>query len=265
MKVTQAIIAAGAAVVIGVGGGVAVARVGETGPSAKKPTAGASASPTPTPRATRSTTPRPSASPSATSSATTTPASATASSAPASSATPNPRATPVDQLSEENLVRERLYYDVTGRSLSRVPLQQDPNELLGACTGDLRFSDVLPSSGLTQREGILAASDVLRVTELMAQTTSAARARSAAEKIVATVKRCPGIQGGDFGYGDPQTVRSDAKQEVVFFPGYDSDRRFGGYIVFAVGNRVGVVDVADRIGPDEVAHLATEAAMIAAL
>jgi hypothetical protein len=250
MKVTQAIISAGTAIVIGVGGGAAVAQVGDNDHPAGGRSAtgrGASASPTPT-----ATSPSPSSSVTSPTAAATTPQ-------------PTPSATPADPLSEENLIRERLYYDVTGHSFSVVPLVNDPNERLGPCTGDTTFSDVLPGKGLKQLETILAGSDVLRVTELMAQTRSAVKARAAADDIVAMVERCPGIQGGDFGYGDPVVVQSDANRKVVYFAGYDSDRHYGGYIVFSVGTRVGVVSVADHVGAQKVAHLAMEAAGIAGI
>ncbi len=226
MSVRQAVVAAVAVVVVGAGGGTAVARARHDQPP-------------PSPSSAKPATSKP------------------ATSKPATSK-------PVDQLSEENLVRERLYYDVTGHSFSRVPVINDPHEPLGPCTGTTAFSDVLPKRGLSQRETILAGSDVTRVTELVAQTRSTRLARGAADHIVALVDECSGIQGGDFGYGDPVTVQADANRTVVYFPGYDSDRRYGGYVVFSVGTRVGVINVADQVGPRKVAHLAQEAAGIAA-
>ena len=163
------------------------------------------------------------------------------------------------------MIRERLYHDVTGHSLSKVPATADPHAQLGPCTGTTTFADVLPRRGLTQRETILAGSDVTRMTELVAQTRSAKLARAAAARIVTLVDECAGIQGGDFGYGAPVTVASDAHRKVVYFPGYDSDRRYGGYVVFWAKNRAGVVSVADEVGPQVVDHLAEEAATIAAL
>ncbi len=97
---------------------------------------------------------------------------------------------------------------------------------------------------------------------MLAQARSAAAARSAASSIVSAVQECPGIQGGDFGYGAPVTD-AQANRQVTYFPGYDSDRRYGGYIVFAAGNRVGVISVADHVGVEKVATLAREAAGIA--
>jgi hypothetical protein len=191
------------------------------------------------------------------------PAGSSSPSASVRSATPRVPASPIDQLSGENLVRERLYHDVTGHSFSLVPIVDDPNERLGACTGDKGFSDFLPSRNLPQLETILAGSDVLRVTEQIVQTGSASTARTAADRLVAMVRSCPGVQGGDFGYGAPVVVESGTRREVVYFPGFDGDRRHGGYIVFSVGTRVGVIDVADRVGEQQVAHLAREAAGIA--
>jgi hypothetical protein len=228
MRVSRAVLAAAAAVAVGVGGGSVVAgAVHHPDVPAVRP--GRSSSP----------------------------------SATVPSATPRASASPLDQLSGENLVRERLYHDVTGHSFTLVPLVDDPNERLGACTGDKGFSDFLPSRNLPQLETILAGSDVLRVTEQIVQTGSASSARTARARIVAMVRSCPGIQGGDFGYGAPVVVQSGASREVVYFPGYDGDRRHGGYIVFSVGTRVGVVDVADRVSEQQVAHLAREAAGIA--
>ncbi len=263
MKITHVVISAGAAVVIGVGGGVVVARVSDHTQPVKTGAATsrvASESPAPTP------TPTPTAASPTASSAAPRPT-ATAKARSTSTPTTAPRATSpttsTDRLSAENLIRERLYHDVTGHSFSVAPEVQSAKERLGPCTGDMRFSDVLPPQGLTQLETILAGSDVLRVTELLAQTRSVDSARAAADHIVAEVDRCPGIQGGDFGYGDPVTLQSDANGTVVYFAGYDSDRQHGGYIVFSVGTRVGVISVADEIGARKVAHLAREAATIA--
>ncbi len=260
MLVKQAVLSAAVAAAVGVTGGVAVARVQHADEQPDSPPSAHPMSPSPSP--TRSRSASPTASPTA-SRAPATPSrtpSVTPSSSPAPTSTGT--AAPLDELSAENLVRERLYYDVTGHSF-RVVSDVDPQEPLGPCTGDTTFDDVLPSRGLDVIGTVLAGSDVTRVTELLAQARTPAAARSAASDIVSAVDECPAIQGGDFGYGSPVTV-ADATQQVTYFPGYDSDRRYGGYIVFAVGNRVGVVSVADRIGPEKVASLAREAAGIAA-
>lgn len=271
MKLSQAAVAAVAAVVTGVGGGVAAAQVNrDTAGAGDRPPADASASASrsgsPTTTSTSSSR-APTASSASTAGAPSPRARATTSPTTAAPATPTATRTaaPVDRLSEENLIRERLYYDVTGHSFSTTSGVDGAREPLGPCTGDTTFSDVLPKRGFRQLGTILAGSDVTRVTELLAQTRSPKRARSAAEDIVTMVERCPGVQGGDFGYGDPVTVHSDTHRQAVYFPGYDSDRRYGGYIVFSVGTRVGVVSVADHVDAQQVGHLAKEASKIAGI
>jgi hypothetical protein len=81
---------------------------------------------------------------------------------------------------------------------------------------------------------------------------------------VSLVDDCAAIQGGDFGYGDPVTVVSQSDRNVVYFPAFDTDRVYGGYVVFSVGTRVGVIDVSDTATAAQVAALAKEAAEIAA-
>ncbi len=253
MKVSQAVISVVAAVVTGVGGGVVFAQTrAHTEQPTSQPQPGSAA---PSARTTPSGTPSASRG---------TPA-ANGGTPAASDGTPAATPATVDQLSEENLIRQRLYYDVTGHSFSvPVPTMDNPqDEPLGPCTGQTTFADVLPTKGVEQLGTVLAGSDVTRVTEILAQTRSSAKARAAADEIVTMVGECPAIQGGDFGYGDPVTVHSDADRKVVYFPGYDSDRRYGGYIVFSVGNRVGVVSVSDLLGEQKVSHLASEAAGIA--
>ncbi len=250
MNLRNAVISGTAAVVVGVGGGVAVAKVGRhtEQPSSQSPPASTrSAEPSPTPSAG---TPAPSPSTAATTADTKAPA-------------PTPTPKRLDEISEENLVRERLYYDVTGHSFSHVS-GIDRQEPLGPCTGDTTFDDVLPSRGLKTIGTILAGNDVTRVTEVLAQAQTPAAAKAAAASIVSAVEECPAIQGGDFGYGAPVTEAQEGRQ-VSYFPGYDSDRRYGGYIVFAVGNRVGVISVADTVGPEKMSSLAREAAGIAGI
>ena len=247
MKLHHGIIAVVAAVVIVLGGVLAVAQARGSSPEpGDRPAGGDTVSDRTSPVAQPTPTPTPTPTPAAT-----------------TTSAPPPAPAPVDRLSEENLIRERLYHDVTGHDLSLVDEVQDSHERLGPCTGETTFADVLPARGLSQLEAILAGSDVTRVTEIVAQTSSSAAARRAADRIVAMVQDCPAITGGDFGYGDPVAVPSDDAESLVYFPGYDSDRRYGGYIVFSVGNRVGVVSVADAVGPGKVRHLATEVAGIA--
>ncbi|GAA2755100.1 hypothetical protein [Actinopolymorpha rutila] len=169
---------------------------------------------------------------------------------------------PRDPLSEENVIRERLYFDVTDHSFTRA--DPDPAQTLGPCTGDTTFADVLPSRGVT-RIGSKLVDDFTpghQVVEQVAQTRTAGEARATADRIVTLVDECAGITGGDFGYGAAVTVES--KLNVTYFPAYDSDAPAGGYIVFSVGTRVGFVDVTDEVTPAQVDHLAKEAANIAA-
>jgi hypothetical protein len=240
MKLTHAAAAVLAAVVTGVGGGAAAAQVanGHDQRGAQSPPATTKPSTTPTSTAHTSTTQAPK--------------------------THRPTAkTPRDALSEENLIRERLYYDVTGHSFTRV--DPDPAQLLGPCTGDQTFADVLPSRGVTRIGSQLVgeAGSGLHVTEQLAQTRTAREARATAEEIVSLVDECEAIEGGDFGYGAPVTVQLESDREVVYFPAYSSDAAAGGYIVFSVGTRVGVVDVNDQVSTAQVDHLAKEAANIA--
>jgi hypothetical protein len=182
----------------------------------------------------------------------------------AAAPSPSPSITPaaVDPLSEENVIRERLYFDVSGHSFSRV--DPDPKQTLGPCTGDRTFTETLPGRGVTTTGSKLVGDGGLHVIEQLAQTGSAQEAGAAAEQIVSLVKDCAAISGGDFGYGDPVTVVSESSKKVVYFPAFDSDAAGGGYVVFNVGTRVGVVDVADGVGVVPIAHLAKEAATIAA-
>ncbi|HEY6739637.1 MAG TPA: hypothetical protein VI076_12395 [Actinopolymorphaceae bacterium] len=240
MRLTRAALAVLTAVVTGVGGGAAAAHVANDQQNgARSPQANAQTSSARTPSASTSdgrTPPR----------------------------RPNtPAATPRtdDPLSEENVIRERLYYDVTGRSLTRV--DPDPAQTLGPCTGETMFADVLPKQGVTTIGSKLVGEEAQHAIEQLAQTATAEEARATADEIVRLVDECAAIPGGDFGYGDPETVQYDADRKVVYLPAYDSDAPAGGYIVFAVGNRVGVVDVIDEVGWNEVAHLAKEAAAIA--
>ena len=150
---------------------------------------------------------------------------------------------------------------MTGHSFTRVA--PDPAQTLSACTADTKFSDVLPSRGVTRSGSKLV--DTFRtghqVVEQIAQTRTAKEARATADKIVSLVDKCSALSGGDFGYGAAVTVESDLN--VTYFPAYDSDASAGGYIVFSVGTRVGFIDVADSVTPAEVDHLAKEAANIA--
>ncbi|MFD2082337.1 hypothetical protein SAMN05421678_10996 [Actinopolymorpha cephalotaxi] len=235
MKLANAALAVLAAVITGVGGGAGAAQVANAHDQ-KAAHSPPSTTPTPsTPTARKTTTPK-----------------------PTQSATPKPQ----DALSEENVVRERLYFDVTGHSFTRT--EPDPAQTLSPCTGEKKFSDVLPSSGVTRISSQLV--DPFhtghQVVEQVAQTRTAREARATADRIVTLVDECAAISGGDFGYGAAVTVES--KLNVTYFPAYDSDTPAGGYIVFSVGTRVGFVDVADNVTEAEVDHLAKEAANIAA-
>lgn len=177
-------------------------------------------------------------------------------------ASPSASAAASGALSAENLIRERLYFDVTGHSFTKA--DPDPKQALGPCTGESLFADALPVQGLTQISSrLLGAEDGLHVIEQLAQMKAPNEARTAADEIVSLVDECAAISGGDFGYGDPVTVVSEADRKVVYFPAYDSDRAFGGYVVFSVGSRVGVIDVADTVSVAQVAKLAEQAATIA--
>ncbi|TCO42528.1 hypothetical protein EV646_113150 [Kribbella antiqua] len=178
--------------------------------------------------------------------------------------TPKPSVrTPQDALSEENVIRERLYFDVTGHPFDRIAV--NPAQSLGPCTGTTKFTDVLPRQGVTRIGSKLDGGGGLHVVEQVAQTQSTREARATADEIVSLVDECAAISGGDFGYGDPVTVQSSSSRKVVYFPAYDSDAAAGGYIVFSVGTRVGVVDVADGVSPAQVTHLAKEATSVAAM
>jgi hypothetical protein len=175
---------------------------------------------------------------------------------------PSATATSGDELSEENVVRERLYFDVTGHSFTR----EDPNpeQTLGPCTGQRTFAAALPTPGVsTIGSRLVGGEDGLHVVEQLAQTGTADEALAAADEIVSAVDECAAISGGDFGYGDPVTVEAAGDRKVVYFPAFDSDRAYGGYVVFAVGPRVGVLEIADAITAKQVAKLATEASAIA--
>ncbi|WP_019875796.1 hypothetical protein [Sporichthya polymorpha] len=177
----------------------------------------------------------------------------------ATPATPSPTAT--DAPSEENLVRERMYFDVTGHAFDRTTLGQSAR--LGPCTGDSTFADVLPVQGVTRIGTRLTGSDNRAVTHQLAQALNAQEARVAANEIVSLVDECAAISGGDFGYGDPVTVIDEPDRKVVYFPAFDTDRVYGGYVVLQVGPRVGVVDISDTVPADQVEQIAKEAAGIA--
>ncbi|WP_020579301.1 hypothetical protein [Actinopolymorpha alba] len=176
---------------------------------------------------------------------------------------PSTAQTPQDALSEENVIRERLYFDVTGHSFTRV--DPDQAQTLGPCTGETTFTDVLPRRGVKRIGSKLVGVDGPYVVEQLAQTRSTREARATADEIVSLVNECAAVAGGDFGYGDPVTVQSNSSREVVYFPAYDSDAAAGGYVVFSVGARVGVIDVADDVSTAQVAHLAKEAANVAGM
>jgi hypothetical protein len=182
---------------------------------------------------------------------------------PAAQPTPSAAQTPHDALSEENVIRERLYFDVTGHSFTRV--DPDPAQTLSACTGETTFAEVLPRRGVTRIGSKLVGDGGLNVVEQVAQTRSTREARATEDEIVSRVDECAAISGGDFGYGAPVTVQSNSTQEVVYFPAYDADAAAGGYIVFSVGTRVGVIDVTDDVSTTQVAHLAKEAANVAGM
>lgn len=254
MKVRHAIIAATAAVVVAVVAGAGVAVFTRSTPlksAGPLPATSSAASPS----SDRSPSPSPRTS------------SPDVSASPDPSATAEPTAEPTaaatgDPLSEENLLRERAYHDATGRDFTLAPRA---GKLLGPCTGDVTFADALPRRLVSTRSIQLDGPDGAQVIEHMAQTSSVSEARTAATEIIAEVKKCVGIQGGDFGYGDPVTVGSDDDSELVYFPAYDSDRAFGGYIVIQTGHRVGVVDVRDAISVPKLVALAKLAAEIAAV
>ncbi|WP_262852881.1 hypothetical protein [Mumia quercus] len=245
MRLDHAVIAIATTVITGIGGAAAVVQVSQdTGPTATPPTTQQPASPTP--------------------SATTSTAAA-----PATAQVPEPAQTPEasdatssasDGLSEENLVRERLYYDVTGHSFTAAA---QPSFLpLGPCTGDLEMGDVT-GDDVTRLDTQLDGRGGRQVIEQLAETDTPNLAATAAETIVTLVEECEAIQGGDFGYGDPVLVSSEPHHMVWYFPAYDSDRVAGGYAVFNVGTRVGVLDVNDAVGEKKVGLLAKEAARLA--
>lgn len=158
---------------------------------------------------------------------------------------------------------ERLYLEVTGHSF--VAARPNRKQTLGPCTGKRAFVDVLAArleSAIDVK--LVGDEEGLQVVEQLAQTNAAEEAMAVAEEIVSLVDECAAIEGGDFGYGDPVTVAAEAERRIVYFPAFDSDRKFGGYVIFAVGSRVGVLQVVDAVDGDQVARLATEVAAIAA-
>lgn len=259
MKLKHAVLAAAAVVVTAVAGGAGVAALThDNRPDAAGPSPSTSATPsTSTPLSPSPSTATPTATPTATSSR-------AGSASPSASTASRPTGSPStsDPLSAENLLRERAYHDATGHDFT---LAKRASDLLGPCTGDTTFAEALPRKLVTTRSIQLDGPDGERVVEHMAQTASASEARTAATEIIAEVKECYGIQGGDFGYGDPVTVSSDDDGELVYFPAYDTDRPYGGYIVTQTGARVGVVDVGDAISASKLVGLAKLAAEIAAV
>lgn len=248
MRLDHAVIAIATTVVTGIGGAAAVVQVSQdTGPTAPQSSASPTATATPVDDPTASTTTTPPATAEVPEPASPPAAAATTDSAP-------------DGLSEENLVRERLYYDITGHSFTAAA---QPSFLpLGPCTGDLEMGDVT-GDDVVRLDTQLDGRDGRQVIEQLAETSTPNLAASAAETIVSLVEECEAIHGGDFGYGDPVLVSSEPHHMVWYFPAFDSDRTSGGYAVFNVGTRVGILDVNDAIGEKKVALLAKEAARIA--
>ncbi|KAA1420708.1 hypothetical protein FE697_017370 [Mumia zhuanghuii] len=227
MRLDHAIIAGATAALTGFGGAVAVVQVSnDTGSHADGPS---TASPT--------------------------------SSAPTAPTTPTAASTSTAEgLSAKNLVSTPVYFDITGHHFTRK--KRVPWLVLGPCTGDLQMGDVV-ADDVTRIDGRLVGGGDRHVTEQLAETDSPELAAEAADSIVTLVEECDAIQGGDFGYGDPVLVSSEPHHMVWYFPAFDSDQVAGGYVVFNVGTRVGVVEVNDAVGDDAVAQLATQAARIA--
>ncbi|MFD1827578.1 MULTISPECIES: hypothetical protein [Mumia] len=249
MRIDYAVIAAAAAVLTGVGGAAAVVQVSsDADPSTQLPSA-TSPAPTSTSAPTASTT-------TAATTATTAPASADPSTSPTTTAA-DPATT--DALSEENVIRERLYYDVTRHSFTQEQTSFLP---LGPCTGDLELGDAI-GDDVTRIDAKLVGAGGRYVIEQLAETDTPNLAAQAAETIVTLVDECEAIQGGDFGYGDPVLVSSEPHHMIWYFPAFDSDSVAGGYAVFNVGKRVGVLEVNDAVGEKKVELLAKEAARIA--
>jgi hypothetical protein len=250
MRIDYAVIAAAAAVLTGVGGAAAVVQVSnDSDPSTQLPASSKAPSSGPTTGAT-ATTPPTSATPPAV--ATVPPVASEPTTAAAEPAT-------TEGLSEENLIRERLYYDVTRHSFTRKKASFLP---LGPCTGDLQMGDVT-GDDVTRLDTVLAGSGGREVVEQLAETNTPNLAAQAADTIVTLVEECEAIEGGDFGYGDPVLVSSEPHHMVWYFPAFDSDSAAGGYAVFNVGTRVGVLEVNDTVGQKKVALLAKEAARLA--
>lgn len=224
MKTTHAAIAAVAAAVIGIGGGAAIAQIGSDNSA--------------------------------------TPDSAPVASSPAVAPSPSTAPGPVDKLSEANLLSERVYADLSGSSFTRV--DPDPRQPLGVCFDDT-FSDVLPDRSVpTIEASFVGDEDGLRIVEQLAQVGSAQQATATADEIVSRVGACnDAIQGGDFGYAGPDTIVSEPDRKIVYFRAFNSDRAFGGFVVFSVGTRVGVLLVADTVGEGLVIRVADKAATIA--
>lgn len=180
-------------------------------------------------------------------------------------ATPAPSVTlsPVGELSLENLLLEDRYREVTGHSFTR--LEPHPGQTLGPCS-DKTFAEVLPNSGVTTiATRFVGEEDGFQVVEQLAQTESAQEAKATADDIVSIFTECAPLQAGDFGFGGPVTI--DARPSdpvVVYFPAFDSDRKWGGYAVFSVGTRVGTLQVADLVDEVKLAQLASEVAGLAA-
>lgn len=268
MKLRPAVISAVVVVLVAAGGGATLAAIGRADDvAAPGPAQPASpADPSASPSAPGSSTPKDASTPAATptpkaSTSSSAPASAPASSSSPSSAASNP--TPkADPLSAENLLRERAYHDATGHDLT---LAARADDLHIPCGNDLTLADMLPRQSVTIRSIQLDGPHEERVVQQLAQVASAAEARTAATEIITETQDCLVNQGGDFGYGDPVTISSDDTSELVYFPAYDSDRAYGGYIVLQTGARVGVIDVSDALSVSKLVKLAKLAAEIAAV
>ena len=245
MKLAHAVIAVGATALVGIGGGVAAAQIGDDDP-AKPPAASPkpSSSGKPTPSATPTPTPTPTA--------------------PVTSTTtkPTPAPKPVDRLSDENVITPELYRQVTGNRI----IHADAGMFrLSACTGSRTFESLTASATDRIAQSFSNEADGF-IVEQIAQSASSAKAQESAGLIIGLVDACESTQGGDFGYGDPVTLGSgDPDSRIVYFPAYDSDRAdMGGYVVFQVGKRVGYLDINAPITADELSQLAVDARDLAA-
>lgn len=248
MKLKNAVAVGAAVVVVAVGGGIAVAQVHHrAAPDLTSPSPGASRTSGPPPVT-------PGADPTAL------PSSGSAVPA-APTSTPSPVATP-KPLSADNLLTPQAYQKVTGRA--RPQAKRADEELNGVCDRTT-FTQALPDRSAPTASVQLGDRRDRFVLEHVAEASSPEEARSAAKEIIALTRACSDdIQGGDFGYSQPITLRSSATQLIVYFITFDSDQPDqGGYLVFQTGARVGVINVNDQVSVATLKQLGTVAVDLA--